>query len=358
MERSVALVCGLLVLSTLAGVAAAQETRTGGTVVVAEGETVEGLTAAAGTVVVRGTVDGNLQALAGDVYVAGEVTGDVVALSGNVRVDGRVRGDVSALGGNVNVGRSAAVGGSLEAVAGTVVVDGVVAGDARLVGGTVSLGPNAVLEGDLEYEGRLARAEGAAVGGSVVRRPGMRVGPVGFVPRAAMFVYGLLANALLGALLLLAFPTFSADVAARATADPLRTAGVGLVVAVGVPLALVLLAVTLVGIPLSIGGALVFGVVAWTAAVYGRFAVGTWVLSFTELESRWLALALGLVVVAAVARLPLVGGLVRLAVFLVGLGALALALRATVREREPAAPGEPVGGTGATSGDTVAADER
>ncbi|WP_458209401.1 hypothetical protein [Haladaptatus sp. NG-SE-30] len=49
----------LLVFATIPGIAAA-ESRAGGTIVVEEGETVKGLEAFGGTVIVRGTVDGDL----------------------------------------------------------------------------------------------------------------------------------------------------------------------------------------------------------------------------------------------------------------------------------------------------------
>jgi len=102
----------LVVLSVVPGLAAA-EPRASGSVVVAQGETVDGLEAFAGSVVVRGTVDGDLSAFSGDVTVteSGRVTGNVAGAAGSVRIAGTVDGDVSGAAGDVTVAESGGVTG-------------------------------------------------------------------------------------------------------------------------------------------------------------------------------------------------------------------------------------------------------
>jgi hypothetical protein len=67
-------------------------------------------------------------------------------------------------------------------------------------------------------------------------------------------VYGFLVNLAVGAILLVGFPRFSAGVTERVGTEPLRTAGVGLVTLIAVPIGLLLIAVTIIGIPLAIIG--------------------------------------------------------------------------------------------------------
>ena len=83
---------------------------------------------------------------------------------------------------------------------------------------------------------------------------------------------------------------------------------------------------TLVGIPLSFVGFLVFGAVVLAATVYGAVVLGTWLLSLGDYRNRWAALVVGVVAVALVRQIPVVGGLFRFFVLLLGLGALATAL--------------------------------
>lgn len=360
MARSVpALLAFVVLLAALPGVAAA-ESRTGGTVVVAEGETVsEDLQATGGTVRIEGTVDGDVQAFAGSVVVAGEITGDLETSAGTVEITGSVGGDVSAAGGDLEIRDGGSVGGELQAAGGSVRVDGAVGEDAVLAADTVSLGPNAQVEGDLRYDGELSRADGATVAGGVTRDEGIDAGPTfgfGDLPTGALAAYGVLANLVAGAVLLIAFPRFSGEIADRVADDPVRSGGFGLLAAVAVPLALLVLLVTVVGIPLSLAGGLVFAVLVWVGAVYGRFALGAWLLSLADVDNRWLALVAGVVLVAVAKFLPVpfVGNVLDSAVFLLGFGALVLALWSRYSGEDdpggtaPVADDDPVRDPGAT----------
>ncbi|WP_436907328.1 bactofilin family protein [Halosimplex marinum] len=329
------LVVLVVVLSVLPGVAAAAS-RTGGTVVVGAGETVdEDLQAFGGTVVVRGTVDGDLQAFGGSVVVEGAVTGDVDATAGSVQILGSVGGDVTAAGGAVDVGEGAQIGGTLEAGAGSIAVDGTVEGDARLGADSIRLGEDARIDGDLIYDGDLVRADGAVVDGTVTQDDGLSVGtePDFTIPGVVFTVYGVFVALLVGAILLLVFPGTAAEVADRATGDPLRTGGIGLLATIGVPIVIGVVAVTIVGIPLAIAGTLAFGLLAWLGTVYGRFVLGTWLLSLADVENRWAALVVGVVTVALLRLVPVVGALTRLVVFLLGFGALVAVLADAYRDR-------------------------
>ncbi|MFC6837362.1 bactofilin family protein [Halomarina ordinaria] len=316
--RTGAVVVALVVLlAALPGVVAA-ETRTGGSVVVGENE----------------VVDGDLDVFAGSVVVRGTVTGDVNAFGGSVDVDGRVDGDVNAFGGTVDVGPEGVVGGSLEAAGGDVTIAGQVDGDATVGAETVRLTDTAAIGGDLEYDGTLERSEGATVDGTVTQSDSVSVEPVPVDPRVADLVgtvYTFLASLLFGALLLLVLPGFSRRVATTALDAPLRSGGVGLLVLFAVPLVLVLFAITIVGLPITFLGAFLFVLVAWMGSVYGRVAVGAWLLRFADVRNRWAALVVGLLVVGVLTLVPILGGLVEFVVTLLGLGALATVLYRAAR---------------------------
>lgn len=325
-SRSIALLVALLVvLASVPGVAVA-EPRSGGSVIVAAGETVGDLETLAGSVVVYGTVNGDLSAVAGDVTVApsGRITGDVSAAAGSVRIAGTVEGNVSGGAGDVTVADGATVGGDLQAGAATVRINGAVAGDVTAGADTIVLGPRASIGGDLTYDGTLQGNRGA-VAGTIERDTSMGVGPdVGGVTNWVLGLYAFLVNLALGALLLLVAPAFSRRVADRALESPLASGGVGLLTLVIVPILLVVTALTIIGIPLTIVGAVLFAVLAWVAVVYGRFVVGSWLLTYADTDNQWAALVVGFLVVAVAVRIPWLGGVVDLLVFVLGLGALVL----------------------------------
>lgn len=349
-QRAVLLAVVVVGLAAVPVPVAAQETRTGGTVTVGANETVDGdLTAMAGTVVVRGTVNGDLTAMAGNVVVEGQVNGDLTAFAGNVRINGTVTGDASAAGGNVYLAAGGRVGGELSAGAGNAMIDGEVGEDVRVGADSIAVGPSASVGGDLAYDGDLDLADGASVAGEVRQEDdiGPAVGPIGWgVPNWVSWAYGFLANLALGAVALAAFSRFSDGVADRAGTDPLRSAGVGLLVLVGVPILLGLLFVSLIGIPLGLLGVLVYALLLWLGFVYGGYAVGAWLLDLADAGGRWLALVVGLLAVSAVGLVPILGGPVQFVVLLLGLGALALGGRRRYRERgESDADGSDLGST-------------
>ncbi|WP_424003141.1 bactofilin family protein [Haloarcula salina] len=363
-RRAAALaLASLVLLSAVTGVAAAQSYQgASDTIVVGVDESYDSIEGVAGTIIVRGTVTGDVAAAAGTIHVteSGEVGGNIEAAAGTVRIDGTVGGDVSAAGGTVEIGETAQIGGNLDAGAGFLAIHGTIGGSVSAGAEEIVVGPTASVGGDVRYDAAtFTRDPEATVGGSVVQDEsiGDSGGPdfgAFTLPSWLGVVYGLFVNLLLGAVLLAAFPSFSARVAERVGENPATSGGVGLLTLVGVPLVLVVLLFTIVGIPLSLVGAVAFGIAAWVAVVYGQFAVGSWALTLADRENRWLALVVGLVGFAILGAIPILGGLLELVAFLLGLGALALTLRESYRGRRE----ESTGGRQATldeSGDTPAA---
>lgn len=336
-RRAAALLLVLLVgLAAVPGIAAA-DTRSGGTIVIGPGETInDDLQVFGGSVVVQGTVTGDLEVFAGNVFIDGVVNGDLAAFGGSIQIDGEIGGSVEAFGGDIEVGPEAMIGGTLQAAGGNVVLAGTVENDAELAGGTVRVDSTAVVGGDLVTDAEtFVQEDGAVIEGAATENADLGIAPtfrgVGLptVPPVAFAIYGFLVNLVLGAVLLLVFPRLSSAVTERAVGSPLRSGGVGILTLVGVPIVLIIVAITIIGIPLSIIGALLFLMAAWAGAIYGRLAVGSWLLSLVDYDNRWASLLVGLVVVALATRIPFLGWLISGVVLLLGLGALTWVLYAT-----------------------------
>ncbi|AEH36025.1 hypothetical protein Halxa_1392 [Halopiger xanaduensis SH-6] len=322
-------VCVGLVPGAVAAQTQVQDAQTGGTVVVEEGETVDNLEAFAGTVVVDGTVTGDVEAVAGSIRINGDVGGNVEATGGSVTIAGTVDGSVEAATGSLEIAEGATIGGDLSGGAGSVAIDGTIDGSAELGADTIRLGDEAAIGGDLRYGGDL-EGNTDAVAGTIEQDSSLGTGGdfAPSIPFGSWLVagYTLALNLVLGAVLLGLFPRFSDGVADRVGRTPLRSGLVGLGVLVGFPVLLIALAITIVGIPLSIVGAFAFAFVLWIGVVYGWFAVAAQALSAADVENRWLALVVGLLVGTLISQIPYVGGLISLLVFLLGLGAFAYGL--------------------------------
>ena len=341
----VAILVAVLLLSTVTGVAAAQSVQgASATVVVEEGRTVSNVDALAGSIVIRGTVTGDVSGAAGTIHVAedGRVEGSVSGAAGDVRIDGSVGGDVTAGSGHVRVTQTATIGGDVAVGAEYVRIDGRVDGDVRVGAERIVLGPNANIGGEFRYTAaEFTRDPAATVAGGVAEDTDLRDGGGPFrLPNWVGWGYGLLANLLLGAILLVLFPAFSARLAGRVSTEPARTGGVGLLTLAGGPILLTLIALTIVGIPLAVLGAIAFGLAIWAGVVYGQYAVGAWLLRRAGRDHRWLALVAGLVGFAVLDLIPVFGGLLVFGALLLGLGALALELRNSFRTRRRPGPSD------------------
>ena len=332
----VLLLAALLTLAALPGVAAAEQ-RTAPTVVVTEGEELTSLTAHGGTVIVRGTVAGDVDAYSGSVVVAesGVVEGDLRTYAGSLRIAGTVGGNAVAYAGSVTVAESGVVRGSLGSAAGEVTVAGRVRGDVTAGAALLSLAPTAEVGNDVTHDGRLERAPGATVGGQVRAVDDIGLGPsFPTLPPGVFFVYGVLSNLLVGGILLYFGEDFSVSVAENAVLEPSSSLLSGLAAVVAAPLALLALAVTVIGLPVATVALLALPALGWVAAVLGRFALGAWLVSFVDVDRPATGLAVGVVLVALLVRLPFRAGLaVEAGVLLFGVGAVVVELRARLGEK-------------------------
>jgi len=368
------LIAGCLVLAGMAGVASAADTarasvgdsRLSAGAEVSLGEYVRGNVFLAGgrvrldnrvggsafvtggEVDVTGPVSHNLFAAGGDLRIESAIDGDVTGAGGKVRITrgAKLRGDVALAGGSIEV--EGEVGGDLHAYGDSVVINGVVAGDLELAGETIRIGPDARIAGKLEYRsgGRIVIDPQAEVARGVeevdghernwfrkIRHGATRVGGI-------MFTLGVV---LLGALLILGMPGFSREAAEMIRREPLQSAGMGCVMLVGVPFAIVVLMITVIGIPLAL--MMIFGYIVLLMLGYlvAALFVGDTVLARLGTERansvawRLLFLLLALVALSIVRQVPLIGGFAVLLLFLVGIGAFTLRSWKGIRQKEAGA---------------------
>jgi cytoskeletal protein CcmA (bactofilin family) len=358
--RALALGGALLVLAS-PGAASAAEVRNGAAAVVAPGETLNDDLFASGetvtvagrvvgdvfavgqTVVVTGTVDGDLIAAAQQVVVDGTVNGDVRAAGATVTVNGRVARSVSSLAQQVNITSSGRVDGSLQAAGGTIsafgpIGRGITAGGGTLqlggpVGGkvlawaqTLSLGPNTRIAGDLDYRSeREVQIPSGSVAGRVqftqIERR-QRQEPV----LNGLFGFGglvwLCGSAILGALAVTLAPRAAARAVELGRQQPLPTFGIGLLALCAVPIATLLVAITLVGFPLALVVGALYGlglILAWPAL---GIVVGAEIAGRARREPMPViaALLVGLIVLHLATHVPFVGGLIGFVGLAFGLG--------------------------------------
>jgi cytoskeletal protein CcmA (bactofilin family) len=381
---------GLIVAAAIApaaGVALEVRTNTegeGGPVTVEAGTTVnDSLIAIGSSVVVDGVVDGDLVAFAREVVVRGTVMGDVLTAAESVSIEGSVAGNVLGFGRSVEalegridrnlygfgqrvlIGRGARIGGDATMFAETSRMSGTVGRDVLGFARELELGgevarnvgffgeearvlPGADVGGDLTLhvprEANARVADGATVAGKVVtdvrftrERPNrfLRPGFYGFeIARlAAAFIIGWIVFALAPSL---------AGVQLGAPIEMLKTGGLGLLAIVATPIAALLVAFTLIGLPLAVIAIFVWLTALYLAKIVVAGYVGDRLLERADQPPRRpLALLVGLVVVLVAVALPWIGGLVHIVLTALGMGVLIRFAAAHARAPRAVAPSGP-----------------
>ena len=339
----------LAVLTSLATVAVAQnedflggKIRTGDTVSVPAGETVEGdLYIFGGDINVAGRVLGDLVVFGGQVDIGGDVEGDVFVGAGTLDVGGTIGGDLRVGAGQVRTPGS--IGEDLLAGVGQLTVNGEVGEDVIFGAGTVSL--SGTVDGDVLGESGTYTRSGT-VGGT----EDVTIDEQPPVERPNPFIRGLTRFAsllIVGMMILWLFRATFEHTVNHLTTAPGTAALWGLGFVVGlfvVPLAVTVVGILLavlfgwLGLGLLVGLSLVTILVTWVLvgvvaflviAVLAPITAATWAAArvLPEDTPAYLAMAAGLAILVILGLIPVVNFLVGLAVTIMGGGSWMQLLR-------------------------------
>lgn len=293
-----------------------------------------------GRVLLRGSIGGDAMVAGGEVNIQSVVGGSLFAAAGDVGIEGYIRKNARAAGESVTLAHAGQVEGALTVIARRITVagyvggyallngnhvhvDGTVRGDLRVKGGNLTLGPNALIHGRLVYDGGTPPSidpSARVLGGITV--PEER--PDDASPGVAHWVL------LIGLIVVTSLFLILAPNAVRYVTRSLRTRPgwsfvIGLVALVGVPMVILALAITVVGIPLSV--LLIFSYAVLLILGYLVFAASLADLTLERpaaapVWQRIILTALALVVLFGLALIPYVGWLVWIVAVTFGVGAI------------------------------------
>ena len=311
---------------------------------------------AGGQVATAGQVKGDLVAVGGEVSIGGSVGDDLYAAGGEVQVDAIVAGNARVAGGDVALGPATTVAGGVSLTGGrirfegnaqeylhasgaSVRIDGVVQGDAEVHAEEVDIGPNTRIDGKLVVHS--AREPTLPAGAQIAGGIEFHQADVGHyvdehenaqdvrtVAHGVGSFLWMLGVFVAGTLFMFAFPAYSNRAAQWIGKEPLRSLGLGFVILVSLPVLVVLLLVTIIGIPLALIVLMLYLLLLFLGWVTAAMFVGQKLLGFmrsdTVPSTRWKLFALLLAVLGLwlVGLVPVIGGWMRFAALLLGIGAL------------------------------------
>jgi cytoskeletal protein CcmA (bactofilin family) len=324
-----------------------------GNIVRVEGVVNGDVLAFGGTVEVRGTVKGDLVSFAKRIVVSGTVEGNIYNCSNSLDLDGQVghslyglmqslrvndRGRISEgmVVGAGDVSLEGDVTRSVTLYAGNADVSGSVGRELSMAGDNLTLTKTARVGGNLSarvrHLGNVHIADGATITGT--RDVQVRLRENRFTrPKFYFFQAVWLAAAMLvGWLILILFPgLFQAST--HAVGSGWRSLVLGIAILAGLPLAMILLAITLVGLPASLMLLMAYLVAIYLSTIWvGAFLGQILLKPIGATRTDWmLGLLVGLLILTVVRFIPYLGTLVHFGVICLGLGAFAWQLHRVLR---------------------------
>ncbi len=349
-----------------------------GVVNVPAGKTLSGSTFLSGQqITIDGTIDGDLYVAGDTVSITGEIKGDIIAAAKNMTVSGPVYGDIRVVGQSirltapiagsvtsgsqsllvdktVTIGRDLVaasstmdvlgnVNGKLYGAAEALLIGGRIGKDVYLSGSSLTLRDGAYVGGNLTYRStdQANISSDAVVQGDLNWNKIIKEPSPARETRSPMDAAGIYIIALLAAMAVYLVGNkwrrgLWSDLAVPAGRNLLPTAGIGLLLVLALPLAAIILMVTVIGIPLSM---IMLGlyslflycskfvVTALLAGILGaRYGTNSWM---------WVPI---LAVLMLVSMIPLVGWIIKLGVVALGMGSVFYALSGKTEVQKPDLP--------------------
>ncbi len=293
------------------------------------------------TVKITGIVSGSLHVGANTLDLGGTVKGNVYAGAQNVLVNGaKVGGSLIVGAATVNIDKNSSIGGSILAGAGAFSLDSQVKRSVYAGVGSLTIGDGAKIGKDLYYAANQGQAtiSSGAVGGTIYKSEikanqknvnaeaakknlSAVFGAVKVVSTITSFIGALI----VGFLYLKLFGKHFSETASIVTKSFWKSLGVGFLVTIAFIPGLILLLITVIGIPIAGLALLMLLLYFYLAKIVVASSFGDWLSQkFNRKMSAYGAFAFGLAVVYLLQLIPLVGFLTGLVILWAGLGALTL----------------------------------
>ena len=296
---------------------------------------------AGGEVLINSDVFGDVMIGGGEVKIAEGVTiyGDLYIGGGEVHIAGKVMGKIDAAGGEVEFEGEA--GSAVSLKGGDLVINGIIRGPAQLVAGNIELATSAQFHDQVRYWRKGGEMEfGSALVGKAEAtydeelrnrfdemdwRKAFGMGLI------TLLVFRVLSAAFLILLLIWAFHGFfKRAVALASQTNPASSFGYGFLYLVGVPIAVVLAFISIIGIPAGIIGGSIYGFSLALGHVLASIILTYWVWENRRAEwSKGQAMLVSIgfyLLLKLVSFLPVLGWLISLVLVASALGVILLGI--------------------------------
>ena len=281
---------------------------------------------------ILGVVNGSVRGFAQNINVNGQLNRNLIAFcsSLNIRSDATVANDVTVFAGELTL--DGKVGGNLKGSAGTLIITGVVGKDVSITADNITLMPNAQVRGNFKYKSeKQAKIEsGALISGETVwnkkeskkEKESKSVFSAKSLITKTLFLLALMITGIVLSLLC----KKNAYQAKKAVGESfLKSMGLGFVFLVCIPIAIIILLITVIGIPLAVISLFAYLILIYIAKIPVAAYLGERIIKALGKEGEpsfiW-SMILGLVVLTIFLNIPYLEWLIYFVVLFTGFGAI------------------------------------
>lgn len=305
-----------------------------GNSIVLDSENINGDVFAAGSsIIIKGKVNGSLRLAAQKADILGQVARNVMFFGQDLRIDSAatVGQHLTFFGQNGNI--FGQVGGRLEGAVETIRLDGSVAKDADIYltntkGNGLILGDSAKIGGALYYQALQAfdiNSQASIGGGAHFNQIVKKDSRPSYSIILLKLLIRFFAMLVVGMIFLTIWPRYFANIYQKVKSSFWRTFVSGLLLLLVTPLACLLLAITVIGLPIAGIIMVLWLLMLYLAKVMGAWLLGNWLKERLFNNRSWnnlYILALGAVIFIALGKIPILGGLVAMIIYILAWGSL------------------------------------
>jgi cytoskeletal protein CcmA (bactofilin family) len=309
---------------------------------------------AGGSISVTGKVAKDLFVVGGNINISNEIGGDLRMMGGNISIGSKIAGETMVAGGQISILLSAVLNRQVYIAGGQLVLDGTINGNAVVKGDSVEIygtingnvdietqklvvGNNAVINGVLKYKSPTEIIVPATAKIQSVEYTKSEV----MVKKAANNRYGMFAlaqlfrfigTAIIALILFFIFRKGSSNLVLNIFSGFWKKVFAGFAVLILLPISGILVAITLVGIPLSMIAGLIYILFSVLSGIGAGAVLGTWLFSLfnknktNKYQVSWVTVLAGSFALFLFGLIPFIGWLVYTLFFLALFGQLFLVL--------------------------------
>ncbi|MPM15418.1 hypothetical protein SDC9_61789 [bioreactor metagenome] len=270
-------------------------------------------------------VSGDVYVAGGKVEVEGKVGGNLIVAGGEVKILGKVSKNLIMAGGKVEVGELTEIGGYTLAGGQEISLLGKFMGPVKLGSESLVVGQKAIINGNLEADVTNSEisSDSKIVGEKnikihEVKKPEIEKNQFKKIGYAGKFISFL--SKLLVLLVFIKF--FGKKINSKNINDSfLANIGFGLMLLIMAPFVMLILAITIVGLPLSFIFLAIYLLSLYLSTIITSVVIGKYIFIKNKFkENIYLQSIVGLLAISLLGLIPVVGGLVKLTAVLFGLG--------------------------------------